>query len=109
VTITLPPLVTLETAKLQLRITGTDYDADVELRRIQATNIILDFLQDRADETWTETTVPDPVQQAILVMLTHLYERGANTTPAAGGTPTDADVWKAIERLLARFYTPAVS
>jgi hypothetical protein len=106
--ITLPPLVTLETAKLQLRITGTDYDTDVELRRVQATNIILDFLQDRADASWTDTTVPDPVQQAVLVMLTHLYERGANTTPAAGGTPTDADVWKAIERLLARSYDPGL-
>jgi hypothetical protein len=106
--VTLPPLVTLEVAKLELRITDTDHDADVDLRRRQATNIVLDYLQHGADPTWTDTTVPDPVQQAILVVLSHLYERGQTMRPEAAGIASDADVWAAVAALLRHFRDPGM-
>ena len=52
---------------------------------------------------WTPDTAPQQVIAAVLLMLTHLYEhRGA---VAAG----DADVWRAIERLLVRSRDPALA
>src|SRR4030095_747207 len=104
-------LVTLATAKQQLRITDTLHDADVQAQLDAAEAIVLDYLKPtwvggvpRGDLwPWTPNTLPRVVEQAILLMVTHLYEhRGDDMTPAsAGGTP-DADVWLAIERLLIR-------
>jgi|SRR5262245_10632256 len=103
------PLVTLALAKLQLRITDTDHDEDVELRRQQATDAIAEYLEAAFDAAWTVDTVPSDVQQAILVLVSHFYERGQVTTPERGGTPSDADVWLAIWRLLRRRRTDAIA
>lgn len=50
---------------------------------------------------WTEDTVPLEVQQACLVMLVHVYENRGNDMKA------DADVWKAVERILVGSRDPA--
>jgi Phage gp6-like head-tail connector protein len=104
------PLVDMADAKAHLRIRDADHDAEIALKLAHATDVILDYLKSGADPEWTAATVPKPVQAAVLIMLTHLYEhRGEDMTPSgAGGTP-DADVWAAVDRLLARFRDPAVA
>ena len=103
-----PPLVSLETAKVQLRITDTEHDADVELRRGQATAAVAGILKEKADASWTEATVPDEVQQAILLLVSLFYERGEVTTPQAGGVPAVAEVYEAVYRLLEPYLGPVV-
>lgn len=52
---------------------------------------------------WTDSTAPQPVQSAILLMLTHLYEnRGDNMQ-------LDESLWKAVDRLLVRSRDPALA
>jgi hypothetical protein len=50
---------------------------------------------------WNDETAPLPVQQASMLMLTHLYEHRGNDQKA------DADLWLAIERILIRSRDPA--
>lgn len=100
-------LISLDTAKAHLGVTGTDDDALVTNKTDEATAIILDYLAPRnkaADGSdWTEATLPKVVQSAIEIMLTHLYEhRGDDMQP-------DEAVWKAIERLLMRSRDPALA
>lgn len=100
------PLVSMSDAKLHLRVTDADHDVDIGLKLAQATDAILDYLTTGADPAWTETTVPLPVQAAILYLLTHLYEDRGDR---AKETDADADktVWEAIDRLLVRFRDPS--
>lgn len=52
---------------------------------------------------WTDATVPFQVQSAILLVLTHLYERrGDDMAP-------DSALWEAVGRLLVRSRDPAVA
>ena len=96
-------LVTLANAKIHLRITDTDHDADITLKLAQAELVITGYLKSQADPTWTDVTVPADVQAAILLMLTHLYEhRGDEMKP-------DEDLWNAIARLLMRRRDPALA
>lgn len=53
--------------------------------------------------TWTDVTVPGPIRSAILLMLTHLYERRGEDMG------TDERLWQAIERLLMRSRDPALA
>lgn len=103
----LPPLVTLETAKMHLRITDSAHDADVQLKLTQAQATILDFLAERVDDSWTETTVSPLVVAGILMYLTHLYEHRGDDMGASAST-ADADVWDALRRLLARLRDQAI-
>lgn len=50
---------------------------------------------------WTASTVPGPIQSAVLLLLTHLYEHRGDD-PA-----TDEALWSAVERLVIRFRDPA--
>jgi hypothetical protein len=93
-------LITLEQAKAELRIVTDDEDEDIQRRADQATAIVIDYLKDRANPLWDLDTVPGPVQAAIFVMLTNLYERD----PAK-----DAAAWDAVERLVIRFRDPALA
>jgi hypothetical protein len=95
------PLVSLQAAKDRLKITDDDHDDEVRRTAAAATDVILDYLKHGADPAWDDTTVPLPVQAAILLMLSHLYEPEAEQ---------DADkLWGAIDRLLARFRDPAIA
>ena len=103
------PLVSLVEAKQQLRIQDSDHDADVTAKMDAAQEAILAYLTTAGDETWDGTTVPKAVKQAILILLTHLYEhRGDDMSPTATGTTPDADVWAAIGRLLALYRDPTL-
>ena len=107
-------LITLAQAKLQLRIdtpAGDPGDADILLKRDQASGIILDYLKSRAIAGWTDgpddatppsIAVPGPVQAATLLMLSNLFEHRDELKP-------DADTWLAVERLLVRFRDPALA
>lgn len=52
---------------------------------------------------WDEDTVPWPVQAAVFVMLTHLFENRGDDMGA------DETLWKALERLLGRMRDPALA
>jgi len=54
-------------------------------------------------QTWTDTTVPQPVKAAVLLMLTHLYDHRGEDLAA------DENLWNAIGRLLMRLRDPAVA
>jgi hypothetical protein len=94
-------LITLEQAKQQLRIDYDDQDADLIMKMEQASAIIVDYLK-KPDHGWTAETVPPPVQAAILLVLTALWDdrdgSGDSDYLAPGG---------AVARLLARTRDPA--
>ena len=101
-------LVSLPVGKTHLRITDSDHDAEIQLKIDHASAIIVDYLKDRADDAWTESTAPLPVQAAVLYMLGQLYEhRGDDLESGAGDF--DTGVWEAIDRLLKRFRDPALA
>lgn len=105
-------LITLALAKQHLRIPVDDtaHDPDIQSKADQSSAIIVDYLKAQADPAWTDTTVPLPVQAAMLIMLTHLYEhRGDDMTPTPTGSTPDEDVWNAIDRLLKRSRDPALA
>lgn len=97
-------LVSLETAKMHLRYTGTDHDADVAQKLAAAQEAIIDYLEDAADESWTEATVPAKVVASILYYLAHLDQHRGDDMSQAG----DQEVWDAIGRLLVRMRLPAM-
>jgi hypothetical protein len=98
----LPPLLTLEDAKVHLRITDTAHDVDVQQKLTEAQDVIIDYLGEQVDPLWTDTTVPPRVLSAIKLYLTHLYEqRGDDMAP-------DMALWDAIRRLLARTRMQAI-
>lgn len=92
----LPPLLTLEDAKVHLRITDTASDVDVQQKLTEAQDVIVDYLGAQVDPLWDDTTVPPRVLSAIKIMLTHLYENRGDDLAA------DTANWAAIRRLLAR-------
>ena len=95
-----PVLVTLETAKMHLRITGTAHDPDVTQKMTAASASIRDYLTERNDPTWTPATVPPWVEAAVLLLLTHLYEHRGDEF--GSGNENDDRVWSAIANLLRR-------
>lgn len=73
-------LVTLTTAKRHLRRTDCDTDDDIRMKLAQAQAIVLDYISDETDATWTATidgwtdeTVPRSVEAAILLQLGYLF------------------------------------
>jgi hypothetical protein len=99
--VTLPPLWTLDQAKVHLHLTGTDYDADVQQKLDAAQEAILSYLAVGADATWTAATAPVAVTHAILLLLGYYYmDRGDSTLP---------DPWPKIYSLLAAYRDPTVA
>lgn len=96
-------LVTLLQCKKHLHVEDDLHDVEITLKRDQATATIVDYLESRADPTWTDQTVPGPVSASILLLLGNFYEhRGDDMKP-------DAECWLAIERLLMRSRDPALA
>lgn len=101
------PLVSLQEAKLHLRVTDAvaSVDMDIQSKLDQATAIILDYLGPQADDTWTEDTVPGPVHTAILLQLAHLYAfRGDDLTDRV-----EDDLAPGVGRVLRRYRDPVVA
>jgi hypothetical protein len=95
-------LVSMDKAKEHLKIVTSDSDADVQLKLEQASAIVEQYCSNRIPTdpvtpeppAWTPTTVPLPVQAAVLLVLGHLYmNRGDDME-------TDETLWLAIRRLL---------
>ena len=105
-------LIPLATAKTHLRITDDLHDADVQLKLDQAEAVILDYLklkqtgEPRPDWPWMPTTLPKPVEAAMLIMLTFLYEARGDEPEAKAKSE---DVWKTVDDLVIRFRDPAIA
>lgn len=67
-------LITLAEAKDHLRVVSDDDDSDVWLKAQAASDFIVDYLKDQADDTWDADSVPAPIKAAILMLLTDLHE-----------------------------------
>jgi hypothetical protein len=99
--VTLPPLWTLDQAKLHLRITDTAHDADIAQKLAAAQEAILAYLASAADPTWDATTAPLAVTHAIHLLTAAFYEdRGDGAIP---------DPWPKIYALLAAYRDPTVA
>jgi Phage gp6-like head-tail connector protein len=97
-----PPLLTLEDAKVHLRITDTAHDADVQQKLTEAQDAIIHYLGEQVDPLWTETTVPPLVLSQIKIYLTHLYEdRGDDMS-------RNAAVWETVRRALSQLRLQAI-
>lgn len=96
-------LITLEKAKEHLGITHADADGDIYDKAVQASEIVIRHLHSSADDTWTAATVPTPIQAAILLVLTHLYEHRGDD-PSAG-----AAINLTAERILVAWRTAALA
>jgi hypothetical protein len=100
------PLVSLEDAKVHLRITDTAHDADIQQKLTSAQDRIIAFLGAAADAAWDATTVPTPVAHAILELTTDFFENRGDGTPSG---MADQEVWASIERLLSMYRDPVIS
>lgn len=89
-------LITLDEAKMQLRVIGDQEDAAIAAYAMAATAIIIDYIK-RPGHGWTAETVPILVKSAILLALLELDRR-------EDGNPLN-DV---VRGLLARYRDPAL-
>jgi hypothetical protein len=96
-------LITKKQAKDHLLIDYDDRDDDLELKMLQAEEIVIGYLK-KPDHGWTEGTVPKTVQAAILLVLTALFDdrdgNGEGDYITSGGP---------VARLLARHRDPAIA
>jgi hypothetical protein len=99
--VTLPPLWTVEEAKIHLRVTGTADDADIRQKLDTAQEAILSYLGVAADPAWTAATAPKAVTNAIFLLTAYYVEdRGDGEQP---------DVWPKVYSLLAAYRDPVVA
>ncbi len=96
-----PVLVTLARAKAHLNVSDALHDDDIQQKISAASAAIRDYLKDRNDPTWTDTTVPPFIAQAVLLLLGNLYEHR--------GDVNDASIWDAIGVLCRRSTDPAIA
>jgi hypothetical protein len=68
-------LVTIEQAKISLRLTDTDdyHFPNVEMKMEQATDIVVDYIK-RPEHGWTDGDAPPIIQAAVLEVLRRLFE-----------------------------------
>jgi len=98
--------VPLAVAKAHLYITDPASDADVTVKLRHASAIVAGKCDTYADPLWDETTAPDAVQAATLLMLAFLWEhRGDDLAP----DPHGAAVWNTITMLLKQWAAPTVA
>jgi hypothetical protein len=98
--VTLPPLWTVDEAKVHLHLTDAVYDADVQQKLAAAQEAVLSYLHVGVDPTWDATTAPKAVTHAILLLTAAFYsDRGDGDGP---------DPWPKIYALLAAYRDPTV-
>jgi Phage gp6-like head-tail connector protein len=99
------PLISLETAKTHLHITGTDADEDIAAKLEVAQAQVLAKLGLAGDVSWTEATVPKPVRHAMLLLLDAFYEnRGGDE-----GADRLRKGLEAVDLLLALYRDPSLA
>lgn len=99
-------LVSLADAKSHLRIDDDDQDAFLSAQLENAEGIVIDYLKDRADETWDENTVPGQVRASVLLVLGALWENREGVGPDA---PDLDPISPAVRSLLMRSRDPALA
>jgi Phage gp6-like head-tail connector protein len=98
--VTLPPLWTVDQAKVHLHVTGTAHDADIAQKLATAQEAILSYLNVAADPSWTAATAPLAVTHAIHLLTAYYYEdRGDGDQPSP---------WPKLYDLLAAYRDPTV-
>ena len=70
--VTLPPLWTVDQAKVHLRISGTAHDADIAQKLATAQEAILSYLGPGADPTWSAGAAPAAVTHAIHLLTAYV-------------------------------------
>lgn len=88
-------LITLAQAKAQLVIETDDDDSAILLKCAEATGVVDDYLEWRADPSWTDRTVPDHVRTAILLVFAHLWRHRGD---GEGGSPLTTGVKDVLRR-----------
>ncbi len=79
------PLVTMDAAKQHLNVFVADHDADIQMKLEAASDLVLKIVSTRIPEevdgvavvppvAWTAATAPPPVKQAVLRVLSYLFE-----------------------------------
>jgi hypothetical protein len=91
-------LVTLEQARWRLRLTADDtfHTPDVQMKMVQATALVVDYIK-RPEHGWSPETVPPVIQAAILEVLRHLFEGAEDPLP------------RGVQNTLDRFRDPAIA
>ncbi len=104
------PLWTVAEVKPHLRITGSDHDTDIAQKLDAAQEWVLQYLDTSADPTWTPTTAPKGVKNAILILLTHWYEdRGDEIGRTSQDYTPSAAVWRELQNCLALYRPPTLA
>lgn len=111
-------LVSIDDAKAEARITSSAEDAVLERKLDEATELVLDYVNQRREATadvgtwdatvsaWTYETVPAQVQAAILKQFLYLYRfRGDDENPPA----LESGLAPGVAALLARFRDPTIA
>ncbi|WP_320535282.1 head-tail connector protein [Robbsia andropogonis] len=92
-------LVTLDDAKEQLRLDGTDEDTYVASLVTAASATVVDYVKSTDAQAWTAETVPALARVAVLLVLASLYaDREGGTDP----------IGVAVQSLLMRVRDPAL-
>lgn len=79
---------------------------DVELKIVQATDIVLDYIK-KADDEWTADTVPGRVSAAIIMVVQCLFDDGAQAELLAG--LAGGDLKNPLVAILYRLRDPAIA
>lgn len=101
------PLISIDDLKSELRITHSYEDERLDRLAVQATALVLDYLEANDMVTgsppdWTDATVPLHVQSAILQAACNLYRHSGD----AG--EEDGPITKRVKNILERERTPIV-
>ena len=99
-------LVTFEDAKLHLKITDSDHDAEVQTKLTHACGVVREYLKDRNDPTWDAVTAPAAVQVAALLLLAKLYQNRGDVQPDERVGADELEEW---QRRLVRYRDPALA
>ena len=110
----MPALLTFDEALGHLRLVDdpnwpATERADLQAKIDEASDAIVAYLADQADETWTELTAPPVVKAAIKLHLGFLYRNRGDESRA---DQRDSDVeatWLTIQRVLRQRRDPTVA
>lgn len=100
-------LETLDNAKFHLHETDPAHDAQVTHYLELASGLIFDYIGERADPSWDETTAPAVVQAATLKMLGSIWEHRGDD--AESSTKYDEHTWEAVKLMLMRVRDPVIA
>lgn len=103
-------LVSLSQVKAALRITSNDLDADLELKILQAEDMVLDFIQPRPNPPWDVETVPGRVTAAVIMAVDCLIDGSEEKLAIlAGLSGVGTDPKNPIAALLWRLRDPSLA